>query len=60
MGDYRLYCLDANGKIRKAEWIQADGDEDALAQARALGRPTACELWQRNRLVGRVDPSIPQ
>jgi hypothetical protein len=51
---YRLYRLDGAGKIMSADWIDAEGDQQAIAQARerAAGR---FELWQRNRLIGRSD-----
>ena len=52
--NYIVYVLDGAGKIRGAEWIAAVSDEHALAQARALGSATECELWQRDRRIGRV------
>lgn len=57
MADYRLYCLDRFEKIHLAEWIQAIGDEEAVAMADEL-RPDAhkCELWEKNRLVARLNP----
>lgn len=59
MANYRYYCLDRQGKISSAEWIEADSDEAALAAAQGLGKTTPCELWLRNRLVCRVEPSLP-
>ena len=55
MTDYRLYLLDKAGKIQSAEWISAAGDPEAVEQARALMKPVTCELWDRNRFVGRVE-----
>jgi hypothetical protein len=57
MIDYRLYCLDRRGKIATAEWLAASGDEQAVAEAQALGRPTVCELWDRDRFVAKVEPA---
>ena len=54
--NYIVYLLDGDGKIRGAEWIAAVSDDHALAQVRALGSATDCELWQRDRRVGRVQP----
>ena len=56
MTDYRLYCLDGDGRIGRAYSLQANSDEEALAQARKL-RPPAhrCELWLKNRLVAKLN-----
>ena len=54
---YRLYHIDGAGKFSAAEWIEADGDESALEAARQLNKSIACELWERGRLVGRVEAS---
>jgi len=52
---YRLYRLDGAGKIISAEWVEADSDELALAQAHnaVVTGGVSFELWQRNRLVAR-------
>ena len=55
MASYRLYCLDWQGKIMAAEWIEAEDDAAALAAARALAKPTDCELWLRNRMIDRIE-----
>jgi hypothetical protein len=52
---YRLYCLDGRGKITTAEWLDAASDEEALALARDARKPVPCEVWDRERLVGRVE-----
>jgi hypothetical protein len=55
MQDYRLYCLDGVKRIaRAADVISAPSDEDAVAAARGLGKPTACEIWQGQRLVATI------
>jgi hypothetical protein len=56
MGEYRFYCLDEDGHIGLAEWIEADDDGDAIAKVRKA-RPdaTKCEIWQKNRLVVGID-----
>jgi len=51
---YRMYCLDRAGKIESAVWIAADSDEEAIAYAREKRLPTACEVWDRNRLVAEI------
>jgi len=52
MRDYRLYCLDGAKRIaRAAEVISAESDDHAVTLARALQKPTVCEIWQGRRLV---------
>ena len=53
--DYRLYCMNGDGHIGLADWIRADTDESAIAQARIL-KPEMqkCEIWQRDRLVAKL------
>jgi hypothetical protein len=56
MRDYRLYCLDAKGSIHHAEWIEAAGDEEAVAKARELKKNAVkCEVWERHRLVAALN-----
>lgn len=56
MADYRLYCLDGEGKLGLVDWITAETDEDAIHEARQL-RPDAkkCELWLKSRLVAKLN-----
>ena len=56
MSEYRLYCLDDRGRFTKSHEIEANGDDDALAKARAMKLPVVCELWTRNRLVKKLPP----
>ena len=55
MADYRLYCLQGNGKFTAVHEIEADDDADALLKARAMKLPDKCELWLRSRLVAMLD-----
>ena len=55
MPDYRLYCLDGAGKITKVHEIPAATDEQALAIAKDLKLPTECELWDKGRMVAKLD-----
>ena len=59
MASYRLYCLDLQGKIASAEWVEAEDDTAALGAARALAKPTDCELWLRNRMIDRIEATQP-
>lgn len=54
---YRLYRLDGAGNIYTADWLAAGDDEDAVRQARELNLPYPSELWDRHRMVARIDPS---
>ena len=44
------------GKVWAAEWIDAANDAAALASARGFSKAVHCEVWQGQRLIGRVDP----
>ena len=59
MASYRLYCLDPQGKIMAAEWVEAEDDAAALAASRALAKPPDCELWLRNRMIDRIEATLP-
>jgi hypothetical protein len=56
MPEYRLYCLNDEGRFAKSHELEAASDADALAQAREMKLPVACELWNRNRLVAKLPP----
>ncbi len=56
MATYRLYCLDAVGRISFADWIEAAGDAEAVAAARDMKNGALrCEVWQDHHLVARLD-----
>jgi hypothetical protein len=56
MASYRLYCLDGDGRISLAEWIDASDDDDAMRQAHDLKlHSLKCEIWQGTRLVANLD-----
>ena len=55
MPSYRVYCYDGAGKLWVADSIEAAGDEEALAEARAMKVAIKCEVWERDRLVGTVE-----
>lgn len=58
MASYRLYCLDGAGRIDLAEWIEADSDAHAVAQARELkDGALRCEVWAGRRLVASLSAS---
>lgn len=54
--DYRIYRLDAVGMIAPTELIAAPNNDDAIREARRIGRNgRKCELWQGKRLVITLD-----
>lgn len=55
--DYRLYRLDGAGKIVGAEWLSAADDDDAARLARDDQGQSTLEVWDRNRLVIRLEPN---
>ena len=55
MGTYRLYCLDGAGKVVSAEWVDADDDAAAIEAAKDMMDGHPCELWERSRLVIRLE-----
>ena len=59
MSAYRLYHIDGGGRFSAAEWIEAQDDAAAMDAARALNKSIACELWQGQRFVGRVESGAP-
>ena len=54
---YRYYCLDRAGRLHDAEWIEADGDEQAVALIEAKHPGEHCEIWQGKRLVAELSPA---
>jgi len=56
LANFRLYRLDGAGKIASADWLEADDEAHAQKLARELNADTTLEIWNRNRLVARIDP----
>jgi hypothetical protein len=58
MADYRLYCLERDGRIGFAEWFQAENHEQAIVRAREM-KPDAqrCEVWNDRELIAVLDAS---
>jgi hypothetical protein len=52
MPAYRVYCLDGARRITKAEWYEAENDDEVIAVAREECVP--CEVWERGRLVATI------
>ena len=54
MREYRLYCLDDEGKSVEARSLAAPSDEEAIRRAAALPGLRQCEVWRGNRLIAKV------
>lgn len=56
---YKLYALDAQGHITRADVIDVTNDEEAvaIAQQRARGEQRDAELWQLDRRVAVIGVS---
>ena len=54
MAAYRVYRLDGLGKFRAGDWIEAASDDDALRIAADLDDCPPCEIWDRDRYVGKI------
>jgi hypothetical protein len=56
MPKYRLYCLDDCGHIGFADWLEADNDLDAIAEARRLKvNGQKCEVWLSTELIAKLN-----
>ena len=51
---YRVYCYDSASHIVIADFIEAAGDEEAIAKARDAGFGSKCEIWDGKRLVAEL------
>jgi hypothetical protein len=54
MSEYRLYCLNEQGRFTTSHEISASDDADALKKARAMKLPVVCELWSGGRIVAKL------
>jgi hypothetical protein len=52
---YRVYCFDGSGRIVQADWIEAADDSAAVETARNGMDCPRIEIWDRQRLVERID-----
>lgn len=56
MAYYRVYMMDEAGHIRHVEEVEVDTDDEAVAFALKVAPAQRVEVWNRNRLVQRIDP----
>ena len=55
MKAYRIYCLDGASRFVRADWLEAVNDATALTEAKSLDECFRVEVWDRDRLVGRIE-----
>ena len=56
MSYYRLYFMNTfNGHIERFQEVEADRDEEAIAEALEQQGPLAIELWCHHRKVARFE-----
>lgn len=51
MAEYKLYCLDGQGRIHRRFDLVADDDSAAVAAARDMAPEHDCEIWSGTRKV---------
>jgi len=56
--DYRLYFLNDQGRIVRAEPFACADDAEALKRAGALADGSTVELWRSDRIIGRMGPAV--
>ena len=54
MAEYRLCCVDGEGRVARTELIEAATDNEAIRSALELNRAAQCELWQEERFVASI------
>jgi hypothetical protein len=60
MSQYRVYPLDAAGRLMPATVIESPNDAAALAAGAACTTGRPAEIWERSRFVGRISGLPPQ
>ncbi len=58
MVDYRVYLLDKNQCILRAEWVFKETLEEAVEQVTVQFQNIPCEIWDGPRRVARVPEII--
>ena len=54
MAEYRVFCLDDEGRVVSGKEVIASNDVDALDAAHLFCNDFQVELWQQKRMVARV------
>ena len=59
MAEYKLYCLDEEGRIMRRHEFVASGDEPAMELASNHFPDFRCELWNGTRKVAVIPAHRP-
>ena len=54
MTEYKLYCLDEAGRIKRRHEYEAADDGAAITRARAEFPNDTCELWSGTRKIALI------
>ena len=54
MKEYKVYCLDHDGRNVEAQSIMASSDGEAVRQAKAMRGLLQCEIWRGHHLVAKI------
>lgn len=54
MFEYKVYLLDARGRVQRRQALQAASDECALWLLARLDLPQCAELWRQGRRIGAI------
>ena len=57
MSDYRAFVLNAGGHVSKRHDFEADDDVQAVQIARQYVDGHDVEVWQRDRMIGKLKQS---
>jgi hypothetical protein len=58
MSDYRAYFLDDNGHVLNRYDMTCETDEQAITQARTLANGHDIEVWQLDRVIGKIPKTL--
>jgi hypothetical protein len=59
MKRYRICCLEATGRIFRADAVHCHDDLAAMDVGQQLCANNAVEVWDESRLVARFEPGNP-
>ncbi len=53
---YQVYSIDEAGRIVGHRKIEAESDDHAVNEARAMQRPLNTEVWKADRRIAQIPP----
>lgn len=55
---YRAFYLGSDGRVRRAEIIEAGSDDEALSLVAHIANAFGIDLWERARYLAHFPPSV--